>query len=92
MRVQLIIGFLILFISEILKVYFIMPFPGSQQSDTIELAYFLHQYIWYLRILGIVVLAYPLWKNFKIGSKLTKSILGGLPFCGLEWFIYSIFN
>jgi hypothetical protein len=83
MRVQLIIGFLILFISEILKVYFIMPFPGSQQSDTIELAYFLHQYIWYLRILGIVVLAHPLWKNFKIGSKLTKSILGGLTFLWL---------
>ncbi|MFY7826687.1 MAG: DUF3179 domain-containing (seleno)protein [Flectobacillus sp.] len=83
MRVQLIIGFLILFISEILKVYFIMPFPGSQQSDTIELAYFLHQYIWYLRILGIVLLAYPLWKNFKIGSKLTKIILGGLTFLWL---------
>lgn len=83
MRVQLIIGFLILFISEILKVYFIMPFPGSQQSDTIELAYFLHQNIWYLRILGILVLAYPLWKNFIIGSKLTKIILGGLTFLWL---------
>lgn len=83
MRVQLIIGFLILFISEILKVYFIMPFPGSQQSDTVDLAYFLHQNIWYFRILGILILVYPLWKNFKIGSKLTKIVLGGLTFLWL---------
>lgn len=83
MRVQLIIGFLILFISEILKVYFIMPFPGSQQSDTIDLAYFLHQNIWYFRILGILILIYPLWKNFKTGSKLSKFVLGGLTFLWL---------
>lgn len=42
---------------EILKVYFIMPMPGSQQWDTVELAYWLHQYRWFFRIgLGVLVL------------------------------------
>jgi hypothetical protein len=39
-----------------------MPFPGSQQSDTIELAYF---FINTLDIFAIGLLAYPLWKNLK---------------------------
>ncbi|MDI9876443.1 DUF3179 domain-containing (seleno)protein [Flectobacillus rivi] len=77
MRLSLIIGFLILFLSEILKVYFIMPFPGSQQADTIDLAYFIHQYIGYFRAIGLLILIYPLWKSFSNGSKLTKFVLGG---------------
>ncbi|NBB28597.1 DUF3179 domain-containing (seleno)protein [Cellulophaga sp. BC115SP] len=77
MRLSLIIGFLILFLSEILKVYFIMPFPGSQQADTIDLAYFIHQYIGFFRAIGLLILIYPLWKSFSNGSKLTKFVLGG---------------
>lgn len=77
MRISLIIGFLILFLSEILKVYFIMPFPGSQQADTIDLAYFIHQYIGFFRAIGLLILIYPLWKSFSNGSKLTKFVLGG---------------
>lgn len=54
-----------------------MPFPGSQQADTIDLAYFIHQYIGYFRAIGLLILIYPLWKSFSNGSKLTKFILGG---------------
>jgi hypothetical protein len=43
---------------EILKVYFIMPMPGSQAMDSIDVAYFLHTYRWYFRLAcGIVILA-----------------------------------
>lgn len=35
------LGFLLVF--EFLKIYFIMPFPGSQQWDSIDFAYFLHR-------------------------------------------------
>lgn len=35
---------------EIANVYFIMPMPGSQQMNTIDLAYFLHQWRWVFRI------------------------------------------
>ena len=43
---------LFLFLTEILRVYFIMPFPGSQHSNTLDIAYFLHQYTWWFRIAG----------------------------------------
>jgi len=35
---------------EILKVYFIMPMPGSQQMDSLAVAYFLHTWRWAFRI------------------------------------------
>jgi hypothetical protein len=36
---------------EIAKVYFIMPMPGSQQMNSIDIAFFLHSWRWPLRIL-----------------------------------------
>ena len=50
-------GILFLVILEIGKVYFIMPFPGSQKANTIALAYFLHHQIIWLRIIGLLVVA-----------------------------------
>ena len=61
----LITGFLILFAAEILRVYFIMPFPGSQRSDTIQIAYFLNNYIWLFRILGLILIISPLLYIFR---------------------------
>jgi prepilin signal peptidase PulO-like enzyme (type II secretory pathway) len=50
------IGLVLLAAFEFLKVYFIMPFPGSQQAETLDLAYFLHSNRWYLRILfGLMI-------------------------------------
>lgn len=49
------IGLISLALYEFLKVYFIMPMPGSQQSDTIELAYFLHSYRWAFRIFFVLI-------------------------------------
>jgi len=37
------IGILVLIFSEMMKVYFIMPFPGSQVDETISIAYFLQK-------------------------------------------------
>jgi len=61
----LIAGFLILLVTEILRVYFIMPFPGSQKSDTIQIAYFLHNYIWWFRILGLILFVPPMIYIFR---------------------------
>lgn len=41
---------------EIAKIYFIMPFPGSQHNDTVALAYALHQYRWFIRAVIIVLM------------------------------------
>jgi hypothetical protein len=72
-------GLLLLFAIEILRVYFIMPFPGSQQSDTIGIAWFLDKNITWLRILGWL-LALPLLLYFlrKGGGPWRKGLLTAL--------------
>ncbi|HWJ26620.1 MAG TPA: DUF3179 domain-containing (seleno)protein [Flavisolibacter sp.] len=74
-RLFMIAGFLLLFVIEILRVYFIMPFPGSQKASTIDFAYWLNRNIFWLRIFGWLLIAYPLyytltqresWKRFLI--------------------------
>jgi hypothetical protein len=45
------IGITCLGLFEILNVYFIMPMPGSQQWNTVEIAYFMYTYRWFFRIL-----------------------------------------
>jgi hypothetical protein len=63
--VLFVLGLIVLIGSEVMKVYFIMPFPGSQQSDTINLAYFLHQNISWVRMIGIAMVAVPAWHFMK---------------------------
>lgn len=58
-------GILVLIFAEILRVYYIMPFPGSQLEETIDLAYFLQNTIWYFRILGLLLVAYPTYYYFR---------------------------
>jgi hypothetical protein len=71
---------LVLIVLEILKVYFIMPFPGSQEEETIEIAYALHNNMWFLRILGWVVLIYLVLKlkPIKVWAKVIVAIVFGL--------------
>lgn len=56
------LGILVLVGAEFLKVYYIMPFPGSQEDETIQLAYMLHNNIWLFRIFGVALIAWPAWK------------------------------
>lgn len=42
---------------EIANVYFIMPMPGSQQMNSIDLAYFLYKWRWIFRVLfGLMII------------------------------------
>ena len=77
-RVLFFIGIIILIGVEIARVFFIMPFPGSQRSETIELAYFLHSYINTFRIIGVLLVAltvYQLIKQSKLWLKATVVVL-----------------
>jgi hypothetical protein len=83
-------GFILLFASEILRVYFIMPFPGSQQSNTIEIAYFIDKNIFWLRTMGILIILIPLiaiLKNSRLWKKIFLSLIGLLYL-----FIFYLFN
>ena len=42
---------------EFLKIYFIMPMPGSQRTDTLNIAYFLHAHRWLFRIVFVLLIA-----------------------------------
>ncbi|KAA2243313.1 DUF3179 domain-containing protein [Chitinophaga agrisoli] len=70
----LITGLLLLIAVEILRVYFIMPFPGSQQGDTINIAYWLHKNINWLRLLGGLLILYPMIHIFR-HSRVWKKIV-----------------
>ncbi|HEV3412381.1 MAG TPA: DUF3179 domain-containing (seleno)protein [Puia sp.] len=59
-RTILVLGVLLLFATEILRVYFIMPFPGSQRSNSIDLAYFIDRNRLWLRIAGFILVGYAL--------------------------------
>jgi hypothetical protein len=52
------IGLAGIILYEIAKVYFIMPMPGSQRMNSVDLAYFLHSWRWMFRIClwGIVLM------------------------------------
>jgi hypothetical protein len=54
---------------ELLKVYFIMPMPGSQQWDTIDVAYFLHINRWYFRIAFMILIIASSTRAFSTKRK-----------------------
>ncbi len=55
------IGIIGIILYEIAKVYFIMPMPGSQRMNSIDLAYFLHSWRWAFRTF--------FWALILIGGK-----------------------
>ncbi len=59
------LGCLGLIVFEICKVFFIMPFPGSQEMESVGAAYFLHSYRWVFRILFVLLMAYGIRESFK---------------------------
>jgi len=84
------IGLILVFALEILRVYFIMPFPGSQQHDTVGFAYFLDRNIIWLRILGLALVIWPLLfylRKGRVWLKITL-VLILLLYCG----VFYLFN
>ena len=77
-RLLLIIGFLLLFAVEILRVYFIMPFPGSQEHDTLSFAYWLSGNIFWIRLLALLLILFPAIRIFKNGKKRAKIMLSSV--------------
>ena len=66
------VSILLLILFEAARVYFIMPFPGSQLGlgegqrslGRVELAYWLHQNTFWLRAIGLLLLAYSAYLVF----------------------------
>jgi len=84
------LGFLLLFAAEILRVYFIMPFPGSQQSNSIQIAFFLNKYMIWFRILGLLLVLPPAFYYFRRSGLWKKALLSTLIlFYGLVFYMFN---
>lgn len=62
-------GLLGLALFEIANVYFIMPMPGSQRMNSINLAYFLYSWRWAFRIMFIVMIMVGSVDAFSVKKK-----------------------
>ena len=58
-------GILGILLFEIANVYFIMPMPGSQEMNSIDLAYFLYSWRWIFRLVFILMLLYGFKASFQ---------------------------
>lgn len=63
------IGLIGLALFEFLKVYFIMPFPGSQTINSLDVAYAFHVYRWMIRITFLLMIAVGAASAFSIKIK-----------------------
>lgn len=78
------LGLLFLILLELGRVYFIMPFPGSQLDDAANLgrvgvAYWLHQYTPWVRAMVLLLLITPVFKLLlKPVKKGHRWVTGGL--------------
>lgn len=88
--IQFVAGIIILIGMEILRVYFIMPFAGSQLSETVALAYFIHTHIIYFRIVGLLIIFFPVFYFFRSDNKKAKwSIISGLAIFALVFYLFN---
>ena len=73
-----ILGLLLLILFEFARVYLIMPMPGSQNFNSIEIAYFLGSNKWIIRLIGYLLVSIPCVLILRNANKTEKIIIGGL--------------
>lgn len=90
-----ILGVLLLIIPEFLRVYYIMPFPGSQENVAtdlrqVDMAYWLHTNIWWIRLVGLALVLEPFWHFMRKGSVWQRiGILVPSALCALVFYFFN---
>ena len=74
-RLLLFVCLLLLIVAEILRVYLVMPYPGSQVKDTIVIAYWLSTNIFWIRIFAAIIILASVVSFFTKGKVWEKSVL-----------------
>ena len=82
-------------VPEILGVYYIMPFPGSQEdiptdASQVNLAYWLHNNIWWVRLIGLALAIVPFIHYMRNGGwwkRITVTIPAAL--CALVFYAFN---
>lgn len=84
-------GLILLLVPGILQSYLLMPFPGSQDLNSIDVVYALHSWVVPLRIIGLLLIIGPIIKGFLTGAMLRRvSIVMFCVFCFVV-FYYTTF-
>lgn len=60
---------------EILNVYFIMPMPGSQRMNILDLAYFLYSYRWFFRAVFALMIVAGAGAAFKASKWIPAGVV-----------------
>jgi hypothetical protein len=63
------VGLLGLALFEILNVFFIMPMPGSQEMNSLDLAYFLYSHRWSFRFAFLAIIVLGIVSAFSVKRK-----------------------
>ena len=87
-----ILGLLLLILFEFARVYLIMPMPGSQNFNSIEIAYFLGFNKWIIRLIGYLLVSIPCVLILRNANKTEKIIIGGLTAMYLSVFYVLTFQ
>lgn len=66
----------LLFLLEVSGIYFIMPFPGSQQQNSLDFAYWLYRNSTWIRELLLVMLVLSAYQFFRLSNHKAKWIAG----------------
>jgi Protein of unknown function (DUF3179) len=89
-RAFVILLLLALFLAEVFRVYFVMPFPGSQRGETVDIAWWISKHITSIRIMTLAVAGIALIRIFRNG-KLWEKI--SLPAALAGYFVvFVLFN
>ena len=84
-------GAICLALFEVLNVYFIMPMPGSQRMNSLDLAYFLFSYRWMFRVAFGLFIAIGALGTFKATKyKWIPAIVLILPIVTIYFFNFEM--
>ncbi len=89
------LGVLLLLVPEFLRVYYIMPFPGSQEDVAtdlrqVDIAYWLHTNIWWVRLIGLALLAGPFIHYLRNGNWWKRAaVLLPAALCALVFYAFN---
>lgn len=90
-----VLGVLLVIVPEVLRVYYIMPFPGSQEDTAtdlrqVDIAYWLHKNIWWVRLIGLALMFGPFIHYMKKGRVLKRiGVLVPVALCALVFYAFN---
>lgn len=89
------LGAMFVVVPEIFRVYYIMPFPASQQDVPTDLrqvstAYWLHNNIWWIRLAGVALMTGPFLHYMKSGGAWRRlAVLVTVALCVVVFYAFN---